>query len=403
MKKIITLSLIFISLGSVRTYSQTVSVEGTIVNMGSDVVEVFGKPSTSAISGLNFLGINITISIADQGANNPTFASIAKASLIPNLNITPADSATDAPNAPTPYVISGRAYYSYLLNDNGNGVTTTWTANGNNPIASFTFPSDPSLLSVELNDQSGSGGGPNGQMYWYVSVISGTVSNGLGSAGDVTNYSTMFYGTGAINTGGVSNSDVPLQPISILPIKFLNFTAVADNNSSLLNWAVGNETSGSSYEVERSTDPSMANYTAIGTVPVTNPSALSNTYNYTDPNISSVVSSGILYYRIKQIDQSGSYTFSSIEGVEVATGGTAKAYPNPTKDFTTISFGLNLDKAIALDVVALDGKIVQHIEFLGIKGMNTQQVDLRQLSSGNYLLKLNLGTEVQTLSVVKTN
>src|ERR1700739_1310153 len=96
--------LISLFLISNKGYSQIpTKVEGTIINQGSNVVEVFGRPNDNTINGRLFLGINIAVSIVDKGVNNPTNAQITATSLIPNLTITP-----DPGN---PFIVGGRAYY----------------------------------------------------------------------------------------------------------------------------------------------------------------------------------------------------------------------------------------------------------------------------------------------------
>jgi hypothetical protein len=383
---IITATLVFTFI-TTHVYAQT-TVQGTIDYEGSNTVEVFGKPNTSSISSVFFGNINITFSIVDQGASDPTFASIARASQIPSLDLYPTDSATDVPAAPTPYVIGGRAYYSFLMTANTSTTSTTWTANADNPIATFTFATDPSIPAwgLRLDDVSPTGG-PNGQMFWYVQVT------GLG---DVTNYTTMFYGTGAVNNGGTSPSYVPLN--TIVPVKFTGFAATKQNDNALLNWAVSNETFLTDhYEVERSLDG--INFTSIASVSVKGGST--NTYNYTDDNISLLKSSGVIYYRIEEFDKNGNISYTEVKAVKVTTGLTIGAYPNPAKNIVSVSIFLDKEATLSLDLSDASGKMIQQMQIQGAKGNNINKLNLDGLATGSYLLKVNSGSEIASLPIVK--
>jgi hypothetical protein len=223
------------------------------------------------------------------------------------LTIVPA---TNADLAANPWVSNGRAYYSYIMNDNNNGAVSNWPANSNNnPIAEFTFPRNNFFSGMRLDDLSPDGGA-NQQMYWYVNVI---------GAGDLTDYSNMFYGVETLpptNSGGAAPSFVGLQPFSVVPVNFLGFTATRNNNSALLNWQVANEgTNTDRYEIEISGNGIEFEKTA--TLPALNNGRQGNNYSFTKENISAVRNSGVIYFRIKQIDIDGTFVYSPIRSVRL--------------------------------------------------------------------------------------
>lgn len=198
MKHNIIITLFTVLFIPVFAVAQTPKVQGTIIDMAGNslpnVARVSGKTDV-AIVNRTFDNINVTISISDMGASNPTEAQISKSISIPNLEL--------IAYASNPWVDGGRAYYSYVLTDNNNNIPTSWSINTSNPIIEFTFPSAVSTYGMRLDDVSPFGG-PNAQMYWYVQIT---------ALGDVTNFAEMFYGTGAVNNGGSSPSYVPLQSL----------------------------------------------------------------------------------------------------------------------------------------------------------------------------------------------
>jgi hypothetical protein len=389
MKKLILSSIFLFAIfycGSAQTTTQ-----GTVTSIGSNQIEIYANPNNAVTNAL-FGNIYFTISILDQtgSGGNPSFASIAETSLIPSLDLHPADSVSDLPNAPTPYIINGRAYYSYaMFNISTVSTTTSWTAGTSNPVAILSFPTDPSTVAMglRLEDLSPSGG-PNQSMFWYVQV------NGIG---DITNYTSMFYGTGAVNTAQVSESFVPLQSNPV-PVLFTGFSAVKKDDNAVLNWAVVNEdVTTDHYVVERSLDDKT--FTDIAIVAVKG-NGSADSYAYSDDNISALNAS-VVYYRVGEVDKNGQTVFTGIKAVSIASDVDIKAYPNPTKGNVTLTITLQTAADLALSLVDASGKTVQQLQVAAAKGTTTEQLDLSGYASGSYLLKVNNGTDITTLPIVK--
>jgi hypothetical protein len=392
MKKIlIAISVTVFSIFSIK--AQT--VQGTIVSPSVNKLVVYAKIGSPGLTNTLFLGVNITISIPDQSAlgGNPTDAQITAASKISNLSIAPALTGSYTAN---PYVTGGRAYYSYILNDNAATTGTTWAANSiNNPVAEFTFPSNSYLSGAQLNDLS-SDGGPNQQMYWFVSII--------GGAGDLTDYTNMFYGLVSApptNNGGTIPSFVPLQTLSVLPVKFLGFTVIKNNNAAILNWSVENEDANTDkYEILRSANG--VNFATVATISAKNNGTSTNTYSFTQDNLSSIRNTGVIYFRIKQIDKDGKAVITEIKNVRLTGKGLAiGVYPNPIKQVANVSFDLEKEADVILSVLDASGKQIITNQFQGFKGPNIKSLDMAKLASGSYLLKIQNGTETKTMPIVK--
>jgi hypothetical protein len=382
MKKFIIILFLFGALLN-STIAQT--VQGSIIDAGSNTVTVVAKPSSAINAQVG--NFNIVISIADQTAlgGNPTDAEITKTILSVNSKI-------DNGSIVNPVVMNGRAYYTYLIfQNNGTDANTSWTANVDNPVISFTFPSASYIPTVQLNDLTSASGGSNGQMYWYVQF------NGLG---DVTDYTTPFYGIGAVN-GSTAEQFVPLQGTT--PVKFTSFYALKKDNTALLSWQITNEDANvMSYEVERSVNGVA--FTKFTSVTPKHNGSVTNTYNLTDNNLSSVQNSGVIYYRIKQIDKNGNFVYTDIRSVRISAKGVViGVYPNPVKEAANLSLDLTEDALITVNVTDATGKEIKRLNFNATKGLNVKKIDMNTLASGTYLLKVQAGTDIKTISVVKAN
>jgi len=123
----------------------------------------------------------------------------------------------------------------------------------------------------------------------------------------------------------------------MLPVELLVFeTQRLDNNEIQLSWDTKSETNNQGFHVERMLDTETT-FQAIEWVDGAgdNTSLLNYTLHDINPH------QGISYYRLKQIDFDGSYTYSSIravDGSKLTDNSSILIYPVPTKDHLMIDF-----------------------------------------------------------------
>lgn len=132
---------------------------------------------------------------------------------------------------------------------------------------------------------------------------------GSSAAGQFVLAGTKLFAVRTTTSAGrelwVANDVVPL------PLQFLSFTIQKCNTSRVcLAWKTAHEVNVSHFEVERSTDGVV--YYAIARLTARNQSQ--NEYAYAD-DISSLRDKQQAYYRIRQVDQDGRYSYSPIERI----------------------------------------------------------------------------------------
>jgi hypothetical protein len=176
---------------------------------------------------------------------------------------------------------------------------------------------------------------------------------------------------------------------SILPVGFMSFNAVENNNIINLNWAVENEGSIQRYEVERSEDG--INYVKINEV---KPSANLNSGRYSIADNVASVTSRQLYYRIKQYTTDGSYHYSKIIPVKRdKIASSIILYPNPVKSNLNLIINSNSN----------DNAVISVFNSAGLKVINQQE----QLANGNNSILINgiskLPKGVYQLSIKRLN
>ncbi|MDQ2769949.1 MAG: fibronectin type III domain-containing protein [Bacteroidota bacterium] len=118
--------------------------------------------------------------------------------------------------------------------------------------------------------------------------------------------------------------------VNPLPVELAAFTATAAGPAVRLAWATASEKNSARFEVERSTDG--REFERLGMVAASGSSSSARAYGYLDNQVPKTPSpQALLYYRLKQVDLDGSFSYSPVRTVAL----TAKAeaglalYPNP--------------------------------------------------------------------------
>jgi hypothetical protein len=187
-----------------------------------------------------------------------------------------------------------------------------------------------------------------------------------------------------------------------LPIELLSFDALyKGGESAYLVWETATETNNGFFTIERSSDGQT--FTEIGTAPSkasggnsTNPLK----YRMIDPN----VRTGMYYYRLKQTDLNGDFTYSGVATLQVNDGSTEFGIkPNPTSNIAEVTYLALEDGMSLLKVYDYSGRVVSSNEMYGLKGLNTASVNLGDQPAGIYLVTLVANNKVYKTKLVKRN
>ena len=144
-------------------------------------------------------------------------------------------------------------------------------------------------------------------------------ASGNGSGGGF--WSRALGSGGSFFSSGLSSS---------LPIELLTFSAVPiDNSYVFLTWKTATETNNQYFDVERSAD--MENFKSVsGEDKIPGAGTSSNEHSYDAKDMAPF--KGLSYYRLKQIDFDGKYTYSKVEPVNFGSGSLAQlsVFPSPS-------------------------------------------------------------------------
>lgn len=111
-----------------------------------------------------------------------------------------------------------------------------------------------------------------------------------------------------------------------LPVELLRFDAAACGSSVCLAWSTASERDNDRFVVERSAD--ALDFTPIGSVPGAGNSTMYREYHYIDRS----PLQGTGYYRLRQVDTNGDFTFSEVRPVTLYQNDPPVLFPNPVHD-----------------------------------------------------------------------
>lgn len=167
-----------------------------------------------------------------------------------------------------------------------------------------------------------------------------------------------------------SPGSVTVSYSAVLPVNFLHVSALKQSSAIAVSWQVGQQTDLLNYEVERSANGT--HFTKIGTV------AVNNTLRYTFTDATPLV--GVNFYRIKAMDWTGTYKYSSIIRLSLNDKGNMQVYPNPVKDVLTVT---GLSGKGYINIFSPDGKLLDRV----LVQSNTITYNATGLKQGVYLLQ----------------
>jgi len=153
-----------------------------------------------------------------------------------------------------------------------------------------------------------------------------SANDGNGYSGFAGAWGTYPY----LNSGCILVSDIEsglriLKYAVAVPVTWGNFRVNLENDkTALLNWSTASEINNSYFEVLKSTNGRL--YETIGEVKGSGNSSVENNYEFIDAN----VHSGTSYYKLRQVDYDGNFSYSPIRSIRLKSNDETFAInPNP--------------------------------------------------------------------------
>ena len=220
-----------------------------------------------------------------------------------------------------------------------------------------------------------------------------------------TNFTDGYFGVmatysptrNAINAAEFDQIYFSEQAISPLPVELVSFTGNLNKNCVDLKWQTKTEINNYGFDIECSVQDEN-NWEKIGFVEGNGNSNSPKYYIFSDEKITF----GKYYYRLKQIDNDGKFTYSNIVKVEVGDfpGDFVldQNYPNPFNPSTSIRFAVKREQEIKLNVYDILGNKVATLFDNKAEANRVYEVDFsgKTLSSGIYIYRLESDSFIES-------
>ncbi len=163
----------------------------------------------------------------------------------------------------------------------------------------------------------------------------------------------------------------------LLPVALKSFKAISRMNTVQLKWQTASESNNDYFQVERSATYNQLNWEPLASIRGAGYSNDLIDYYYEDPS----PYPGRSYYRLKQVDFDGHFTYSTIESVESELSKTP--YPNPARDYLIVPLTQfsNIPAEIRLFNISAKEILVPQMQ-----ESSKVRLDLRTVTTGTYIL-----------------
>lgn len=199
----------------------------------------------------------------------------------------------------------------------------------------------------------------------------------LNVTNDVRVYPTYTFTTSAEQASFTDTRfELYFGNLGPVPVNMISCEANKNGKNVDLKWATSSEINNDRFEIEFSRD--NMNFEKAGEVKGAGNSTSIQKYYFKHAGI---LDGRNVYYRLKQIDRNGEFSYTGVMIVEDKTNDlSVSVYPTPASDVLNINYLKNGNRQYTVIVKDLSGRIVKEL-----KG-SPKSIDLNNYRNGTYLL-----------------
>jgi hypothetical protein len=284
------------------------------------------------------------------------------------------DNTDNIGNSPADLLLTNRTFGAFIV--------------ANSPITynvTYYYKNNPY---INTPGAKAAGGYNPSDLIFTIRPSSDTVWNSVDATNDVNNLKFTY-------TGLSGRTEIALGASSgHLPISLLSFSAEAKDNDIILNWKTATEINNDYFTIERSTDSKV--FEIIEKLYGAGNSNMILKYDYTDRNVKEAVNSDKVYYRLKQTDFDGKYTYSGIIAISL-TGEESKPFellsasPNPFVNDIYLNISSTIEGSALVKIFSSNGTTLKTNNVDIQTGINTVTInDNYELKKGIYLISIEM-------------
>lgn len=185
--------------------------------------------------------------------------------------------------------------------------------------------------------------------------------------------------------------------LRVLPVTFTHVQAIQKQKLVAVEWITASETNNAHFIVERSAN-GADNFTGIGKVAGNGTTTVAHQYWFNDE----APLAGNNYYRIKQVDIDGKFSYSKVVTVKYESAVTNRIVVTPNPVRNTIRLQLDNNETVYdLKVYSVDGKLQLQNTGAGVQLNSQLNGQINKLTNGLYFIQLRSKEKTFTASFVK--
>lgn len=257
--------------------------------------------------------------------------------------------------------------------DNSGAILFTW-GTGTRPTG---------ITSVKWTDASDYAGSDVSTNQWQ------TTSTGINPTGTETGTIIFTYSGGTYHCAITAGA---------LPIELMYFKGSRVDNNTVLEWATATEINNSHFTLEKSTD--NINWRVVTVIKGAGNSVNINKYKHID----SEPFSETVYYRLRQDDYNGDYTYTNTIAVNSADNTRLELksiYPETNTVKVTLD-GYNKEEPLTIDIYNQVGCVVKTISIHPYEVSNGEvNLDVAELATGLYTIRVMNGSQQTTAKFIR--
>lgn len=188
---------------------------------------------------------------------------------------------------------------------------------------------------------------------------------------------------------------------SPLPVTLLDFTARQATDVIVLNWSTATEINNDYFEIEKSYNGKS--YGVIGKLKGAVNSDDTKHYTFSDRELKK----GRVFYRLKQIDLDGTYSYSPIVSLSVVGTEFAdldvRVYPNPATNTLYVVHNGPAHDFVSVSILDATGKLILRNDSVPPTESGEVQLDMSGMKAGYYIIQTVAGGKSRSFRILKAD
>lgn len=205
---------------------------------------------------------------------------------------------------------------------------------------------------------------------------------------------TVYKGSSGDLNGPVILDNTGQKPVSEipLPVRFVSFTVSHKQDNVLIEWSTAQEFNSSHFIVERSENGT--NWSSIASIKAAGESSALINYSYTDKSVNAPV----VYYRIKQVDNDGAATYTTVRTIKAVDTNTEVSIATASANTVLVNFSREVKSTVIIRLVSMSGQVISQKSISNPAGQVV--FSMANTTTGVYVVNVTDGKDIKTAKQV---